>query len=69
MNFSLESILAIVLGLLILLGAILNWQFILRPDRLLNRFMGPTVTRIVYIIVGIVLLGLGIGLLMGWIGV
>ena len=68
MNFSLESILVIALGLIILLGAVLNWQFILRPERLVNRLMGPTVTRIVYIILGIVLIGLGVGLLTGWIG-
>jgi len=68
MNFSIEAILAIVLGLVVLLGAILNWQFILRPDRLLNRLMGPVVTRIVTFIVGLILLGLGIGLMLGWIG-
>ena len=68
MNFSIETILAIVLGLVVLLGAILNWQFILRPDRLVNRLMGPVVTRIVTSIVGLILLGLGIGLMLGWIG-
>jgi threonine/homoserine/homoserine lactone efflux protein len=68
MNFSIEAILAVVLGLVILLGAILNWQFILRPDRLVNRLMGPVVTRIVVFIIGLILLGLGIGLILGWIG-
>jgi uncharacterized membrane protein YuzA (DUF378 family) len=68
MNFSLESILAIALGLIILLGAVLNWQFILRPERLVNRLMGPVLTRIVYIIVGIVLMGLGVGLMTGLVG-
>ncbi len=68
MNFSIESILAVALGLIILLGAILNWQFILRPERLVNRLMGPILTRIIYIIVGIVLMGLGVGLMLGWIG-
>ncbi|GEM_PF-4826590 len=68
MNFSIESILAVALGLIILLGAILNWQFILRPERLVNRLMGAILTRIIYIIVGIVLMGLGVGLMLGWIG-
>jgi len=68
MNFSIEAILAIILGLVVLLGAILNWQFILRPDRLLNRLMGPIVTRIVTFIVGLILVGLGIGLMLGRIG-
>lgn len=68
MNFGLESILAIALGLIIFLGAVLNWPFILRPERLVNRLMGPVLTRIVYIIVGMALMGLGVGLMTGWIG-
>ena len=67
MNLSVESIFFLVIGLLFLVGVILNWRIFTGSGKLTNRLLGPTVTRIVYSLFGLVLLGLGIGLLFGWI--
>jgi len=70
MNSIVPGIALIAIGLLTLLGATFNWWIIMRPSRLFNRILGETVARIIYIIVGLLLILFGIGRLAGinWLG-
>ncbi|HUE98612.1 MAG TPA: hypothetical protein VMN99_05120 [Anaerolineales bacterium] len=49
------------IGILIMLGAALNWGIVSRPGKLLNRIFGDTVARIIYFAAGIFLFVVGIG--------
>ena len=60
-----SGIVLILLGLLTILGAALNWWIIMRSSRLFNRLVGERVARAIYIAIGFVLLVIGIGRLAG----
>jgi len=55
----------IVLGILVMLGAALNWRIISRSGKLLNMLLGDTVARVVYFLVGLIFVFLGINRLTG----
>jgi hypothetical protein len=57
--------LLILLGLITVLGAALNWWLIMRPSRLFNRLVGEKVARPIYIAIGFGLIVIGIGRLVG----
>ena len=65
MNNTVSGVVVILLGLLIMFGAVLNWRMITRPSRLFNRLAGEKIARLIYIAVGFVLMFLGIGRLVG----
>jgi len=65
MNSTVSGVVLILLGLLTMLGAALNWWIIMRPSRLFNRLIGEKVARPIYIAIGFVLLVIGIGRLVG----
>lgn len=65
MNNTVSGVVVILLGLLIMFGAALNWRMIMRPSRLFNRLAGEKIARPIYIAVGFVLMVLGIGRLVG----
>lgn len=65
MNNTVSGVVVILLGLLIMFGAALNWRMIRRPSRLFNRLAGEKIARPIYIAVGFVLMVLGIGRLVG----
>lgn len=65
MSNTASGVVLILLGLLVVLGAALNWWIIMRPGRLFNRLLGEKAIRPIYIAIGIVLLVLGIGRLAG----
>jgi uncharacterized membrane protein YuzA (DUF378 family) len=53
------------IGILIMIGAALNWGIVSRPGKLLNRIFGDTVARVIYFVAGIFLLVVGVGQLIG----
>ena len=50
----------IAIGLVAILGAALNWRIVTHSGRLLNRLLGDTIARAVYVAVGLVLVALGV---------
>ncbi len=65
MNNTVTGVALILIGLLSILGAALNWAIIMRPGRLFNRLLGENAARPAYVVIGFVLLILGIGRLVG----
>lgn len=61
MNSTLTSLLFVAIGVLIMVGAALDWGIVSRPGKLLNRIFGDTVARILYFAAGIFLFVIGIG--------
>jgi uncharacterized membrane protein YuzA (DUF378 family) len=59
------GLLFIAIGVLIMIGAVLNWRIVSHSGKLLNRILGDTVARVVYFVVGIFLLLVGVGRLIG----
>ena len=53
------------IGILIMVGAALNWGIVSRPGKLLNRLLGETAARIIYFVAGIFLFVVGVGRLIG----
>ena len=68
-NISVGLILAMV-GLLSMIGTSLNWRIVTHPGKILNRILGDTVARAIYMIVGVALFVLGMGQVFGlnWLG-
>ena len=58
------------IGILIMVGAALNWGLVSRPGKLLNRLFGDTIARVIYFGAGIFLFIVGVGRLIGanWFG-
>jgi hypothetical protein len=70
MTDTISGVVIILIGLLAIIGAALNWRLVTRPRRLLNMVLGDTVARTIYMIVGVLLVILGVGRLVGtnWLG-
>jgi hypothetical protein len=70
MSDTVSGILIILIGLLAIIGAALNWRIVTHPRKLLNLLLGDTIAKTIYIAVGFILLVLGIGrvLGLGWLG-
>ena len=49
----------IFVGLLAVLGAVLNWRIVSHSGKLFNRLLGDTAARAIYAAVGVVLIVLG----------
>ena len=50
----------IAIGLVAILGAVLNWRIVSHSGRILNRLLGDTPARVVYVAAGVVLIVLGV---------
>lgn len=55
----------IVVSVLIMLGAALNWRIVSRPGKLFNMVLGDKAARVVYFGVGVFLFVKGIEILIG----
>jgi hypothetical protein len=64
-NPTITGLIFLGMGVLIMVGASLNWGIVSRPGKLLNRLFGDTVARVIYFGVGIFLFIVGIGRLIG----
>lgn len=65
MDSSITGYLMILLGILVMLGAALNWRIVSRSGKLLNMLLGDNVARIVYFVVGIIFVLIGLNRLTG----
>ena len=64
-NAIFSGLVLILAGLLGLLGGALNWHIVTNSGKLFNRLLGDTAARVIYALVGTVLIILGIGQLVG----
>ena len=64
-NPAVIGLLFIAIGVLIMIGAALNWRIVSHSGKLLNRILGDTAARFVYFAVGIFLFVVGVGRLIG----
>ena len=55
----------ILIGIISILGAFLNWNIVVGPGKLIPRLLGPSGAKIFMIILGIVLVGIGAGMVLG----
>lgn len=55
----------IVVGVLIMLGAALNWRIVSHPGKLFNMVLGDKAARVIYFGVGVFLFVKGIEILIG----
>ena len=60
MSATATGYLMVVLGILVMLGSVLNWRIITRSGKLLNMLLGDNAARVVYFILGIVFVFMGI---------
>jgi hypothetical protein len=64
-NPTVTALIFVAMGVLIMLGAALNWGIVSRPGKLLNRILGETAARVIYFVAGIFLFVVGVGRLIG----
>ena len=64
-NPMVTGLIFVAIGVLIMVGAALNWGIVSRPGKLLNRIFGDMVARVIYLVSGIFLFAVGIGRLIG----
>ena len=64
------GLILVLVGLLAVIGAILNWRIVTRPGKLFNILLGDRVARTIYMAVGLFIFALGIGQIFGfhWLG-
>ena len=55
----------VAMGVLAMVGAVLNWSIVSRSGKLFNLIFGDSLARIIYFIAGIFLFMVGIGKLIG----
>ena len=65
LNSTITALIFLAMGILIMVGAALNWGIVSRPGKLLNRLFGDAVARVIYFSSGIFLFLVGIGRLIG----
>ena len=53
------------IGVIIMLGAAMNWAIVTRPGKLFNRIFGDSIARVIYFVAGIFLFVAGVGRLIG----
>ena len=64
-NPTFVGFLFVTIGVVIMLGAAMNWAIVSRPGKLLNRIFGDTIARMLYFVAGIFLFVAGVGRLIG----
>ena len=59
-----------VIGVLVMVGAALNWRIVTHPGKLLNMIFGDRIARIIAFLAGLYIFVLGIGQIIGmnWLG-
>ena len=58
------------IGVLVMVGAAMNWRIVTHPGKLLNMIFGDRIARIIAFLVGLFIFSLGITEILGmnWIG-
>lgn len=65
MDSTIAGLILIAVGVLAMLGAVLNWSIVSRSGKLLNMALGDTLARIIYFLVGVFLFLKGIETVIG----
>ena len=65
MTDTMSGIILILIGLLVAIGAALNWRIVTRSGKLLNLLLGDTIARTIYIVIGILIAVLGFAMIIG----
>jgi hypothetical protein len=65
MSNTISGIIIILVGLLAMIGSALNWRLVTHPRKILNIVLGDTIARTIYIVVGVLLVVLGVGIMLG----
>lgn len=65
MSNTISGIIIILIGLLAIIGSALNWRLVTHPRKLFNIVLGDTIARTIYIVVGVLLVVLGVGMMLG----
>lgn len=65
METTASGMVIIVVGLLSILGALLNWRIVVGSGKLIPRLLGPSGAKIFMILIGLALIGLGTAILLG----
>jgi small neutral amino acid transporter SnatA (MarC family) len=65
MDKATSGLILIGIGVLSILGALLNWRIVVGSGKLIPRLLGPTGAKIFMIIVGVALIGLGAAVMAG----
>jgi hypothetical protein len=65
MNQTTGGMMVIGVGVLLMIGALLNWPIVVGSGKLLPRLLGPIGAKIFMVIVGLGLIGYGIALILG----
>lgn len=70
MTDTIEGLILMLVGLLAMIGASLNWRIVTHPGKLFNRLFGDTIARAIYMLTGAFVFALGVGMLFGlnWLG-
>lgn len=55
----------VVIGLLVVVGAALNWRIVTHSGKLLNLLFGDMIARTIYIVIGIFLMAMGVARMLG----
>ncbi len=64
-NPTVIGLLFVVIGIVAMVGAALNWGIVSRLGKIFNRIFGDTIARIIYFVAGIFLFVVGVGRLIG----
>ena len=65
MDTMIPGLILVLVGVLSMLGAALNWRLVTRSGKLLNLLFGDTVARVIYFSVGIFVFVKGIEIMTG----
>ena len=65
MNDTITGVVMIAIGIVAIIGAVLNWRIVSQSGKLLNRIFDDRIARAVYATVGFVLMILGAGRFVG----
>jgi hypothetical protein len=57
---NMTGVVLLVIGLLAVIGTILNWRIVSHSEKLLNRLLGDKVARAIYAAVGVLLIVFGV---------
>lgn len=70
MSATTAGLIVSVIGVLVMVGAALNWRVVTHPGKLLNMIFGDRIARIIAFLVGLYIFVLGIGQILGlnWLG-
>lgn len=63
----LPGMLVIATGVVTVLGALMNWPIVTGSNKLLPRLLGPSLARPVMAGLGLLLIGFGLALVVGWV--